>query len=82
MLWAQVLAVHTLWWHLGAGQDAKHHHTRFVFNAVPGVRRGEMQILHSGIEAIRCVLLNGIHHASRSGKPEAGGNEGNDFSAA
>ena len=35
-----------------------------------------MQILRSGIEAIRYVLLNGIHHASRSGKPQAGRNEG------
>lgn len=43
---------------------------------VPGVIRGEVQILRSGIEAIRCVLLNGIHHASRSGKPQAGRDEG------
>ena len=49
---------------------------------MPGVERGETQILRSGIEAIRCVLLNGIHYASRNGKPEAGGNEGNEFSAA
>jgi hypothetical protein len=67
MLWARQPAGHDLQSHLCGGQDAKHHHTRFVFNAVPGVRRGEMQILHSGIEAIRCVLLNGIHHASRNG---------------
>lgn len=43
---------------------------------MPGVTRGEVQILRSGIKAIRCVLLNGIHHASRSGKPQAGRNEG------
>jgi len=74
--------VHARKSHVCSGQDAKHHQARLVFNTVPGVRRGEVQILRSGIEAIRCVLLNGIHHASRSGKPEAGRNEGNDFSAA
>ena len=67
LLWAWRFAVHDRPWHVCDGQDAKHHHAKLVFNAVPGVRRGEMQILHSGIEAIRCVLLNGIHHASRNG---------------
>lgn len=39
---------------------------------VPGVERGVVQILALGIEAIRLVLLNGIHCASRTGKGEAG----------
>lgn len=73
--------MHDLQWHVCDGQHAKHHHAKLVFNAVPGVERGEMQILRSGIEAIRCVLLNGIHQASRKWKPEAGANEGNEFSA-
>lgn len=64
--------MHTLQGHLRAGQDAKHHQTRLFFITVPGVERGVVQILALGTEAIRLVLLNGIHCASRTGKGEAG----------
>jgi hypothetical protein len=43
----------------------------FFFITVPGVKRGVVQILAHGKEAIRQVLLNGFHCASRNGKPEA-----------